>query len=271
MHKTEDLIINKSNIEIYYEDWIDKNNKNTVVILHWWWWNSQSWLNIWELLFNNWFNVFIPDLPGFWNTKINKIFELDDYASVVEEFIKKLRLKNIILWWHSNWWAISIRIINRWKIDIRRLILNNSAWIRNDKKRTFKRQILNNFTKIIKTILHILPVRKDWKNWNSLIKKIRKLFYRSIWWHDYLNAENNIYLKETYLNMIKTDLSEEISKIKTDTLIIWGKNDTYTPLSDWINMRNKIINSKIIILENEKHWIHLTSPEILVNSFLNNI
>lgn len=271
MHKTEDLTLKKTNIEIHYEDFIDENNENTIVILHWWWGNSQSWLNVWELLFQAWFNVIIPDLPWFWKTKINNILDLDDYASIVEEFINELWLKNIILWWHSNGWAISIKIATRWKIDTSRLILNNSAWIRNDRKRSLKRKILNKFTKIIKKLLSIIPPRENWESWNNLIKKLRKLFYRAIWWQDYLNAENNPYLKETYLNMIKTDLSELIPQINQNTLLIWWENDTYTPVSDWISMRNKIKNSKIIILEDEKHWIHITSPEKLVNTFLNNI
>jgi pimeloyl-ACP methyl ester carboxylesterase len=159
----------------------------------------------------------------------------------------------------------------RWKIDISRLVLNNSAWIRNDKKRSLKRKILGLFTKIIKKILTIIPPRKDWKTGNSSIKKLRKLFYRAIWWHDYLNAENNPYLKETYLNMIKSDLSNIIPKIKQDTLLIWWQNDTYTPVSDWLYMRKHIRGSKLVILENEKHWIHLTNPELLVNTFINNI
>ncbi|MDD2871880.1 MAG: alpha/beta hydrolase [Candidatus Gracilibacteria bacterium] len=270
MHKNEELILQKSDIEIYYEDFVDEKNKNTIVILHGWGGNSQSWLAVGELLFQAGFNVIIPDLPGFGNTKLNKVFELDDYANVVEEFITKLGVKNIILWGHSNGGAISIKIANRGKIHINRLVLNNSAGIRNDKKRSLKRKILNNFTSIVKKILEIIPPRKNWKD-NSFIKKIRKLFYRAIGGHDYLNSENNPYLKETYLNMIKSDLSETIPNIKQDTLIIWGQNDTYTPVSDGNFMRNKIKNSKIIVLENEKHGIHITSPKKLVHTFLKNI
>ena len=63
----------KTNLEINYEDWIDEDNENTIVILHWWGWSSQSWLSMWELLFQSWFNVIIPDLPWFWKTKLKKV------------------------------------------------------------------------------------------------------------------------------------------------------------------------------------------------------
>jgi len=252
--------IKETNLEINYEDFINSDNSETIVILHGWWGSSQSWLTTWKLLFENWFNVIIPDLPWFWKTKLKKEFDLDEYAIVIEEFLKTIWLKNIILWWHSNGWAIAIKIANRWKINISRLILNNSAWIRNDNKRNIKRIIISNIIKPLKIFKKI-----PW------IRKIRIFFYKIIWWHDYLEAEKNPFMKKTYLNMIQSDLKSIIPKIKENTLIIWGDNDTYTPKSDWIYMRNNIKKSKIVILENEKHWIHLTSPQKLVNIFLNNI
>ena len=101
--------------------------------------------------------------------------------------------------------------------------------------------------------------------------KLREILYRLTWWQDYLKAEKIPFLKETYLNMIKSDLSGEIENIEKDTLLIRWRNDTYTPVSDWLLFRKKIKKSKLIILENEKHWIHLTSPIKLLNTFLNNI
>ena len=250
----------KTNLEINYEDFINQENTETVLILHWWWWSSQSWLEVWDLLFQSGFNVIIPDLPWFWKTKLEKTFDLEEYAIVIEEFIKKLKLDNIILWWHSNGWAIAIKIANRWKINISRLVLNNSAGIRNDKKRNFKRKLLKN------TIKYFSFLKNIFKN-----KKIRILFYKLIWGQDYLNAEKNPYLKQTYLNMISSDLQNEIKTIKNNTLLIWWEKDTYTPTSDAYFMRNNIKKSKLIILNNETHWIHLKNPIRLVETFLQNI
>ncbi len=260
MSKEIKSTVKKTNLEINYEDFINPENTETIVILHWWGWSSQSWLQVWELLLQNGINVIIPDLPGFWKTKLEKVFDLDEYAIVIEEFIKELNLDNIILWWHSNWWAISIKLAKRWKINISRLILNNSAWIRNDKKRNLKR-------KILKSVVNNFKFLKKF----FIFKKLRILFYKAIWWQDYLNAEKNPYLKETYLNMISSDLQDDIKELKNHTLLIWWEKDTYTPRNDWLKMRNSIKNSKLVVLENEKHWIHLTSPEKLVKTFLENI
>lgn len=244
----------------YKEFWEENSSLWTILILHWWGGKSDSWVKVAELLSEKWFRVIVPDLPWFWKTEITKVYTLSDYAQVVEEFAKKLNLKNIILWWHSNWWAISITLENRGKLDIERLVLNNSAGIRNDEKRTKKRKMLGFVIKNLKFLKKIF-----------IFKKIRILFYKIIWGHDYLNAEKSPHLKKTYLNMISSDLQEKIKKILKDTLIIWWEKDTYTPLSDGHFMRNNIKNSKMIVLDNETHWIHIKNPTKLVETFLQNI
>ncbi len=246
----------------YKEYWPEHDQ--AIVILHGWWWESDSWMQLGELLSNNNFKVIIPDLPWFWKTEIKSVFTLDDYALLIENFIKELKIDELILWWHSNWWAISIKIANRWKLDITRLVLNNSAWIRNDNKRSVKRKIFNSITKLIKK-----GIPKEWGG--RILKSLRNLFYRFIWSQDYLKAERNPYLKQTYLNMISSDLTKDIAQIQINTLLLWGEKDTYTPLSDWLFMRKLIPHSKIVTIPDEKHGIHLQNPKLLISTFLKNI
>lgn len=259
--------INKTKLS--YELFESKNkNSDTIIILHGWQWASSSWTETWDLLNREGYNVIIPDIPCASKlTNCNDVFNLDQFAELIEEFVLELKEKyknfnfdNLILWWHSNGGAISIKLANSWNIKIKRLILNNSAWIRNDNKRSIKRKIFNNIVKPLKLIKKI-----PWSN------KLRELFYRWIWSQDYLKAEQNPKLKQTYLNMISSDLKEEIKNLKLNTLLIWWEKDTYTPISDAYFMRENIKNSKLIILDNQTHWIHLKNPKKLVENFLNNI
>ncbi len=261
------LKINKR--ELSYEIFESKNsNSDVILILHGWQASSSSWTQVWDLLNQSGYNVIIPDIPcASKNTKCNEIFTLDDYAEVIENFIKNIKYKykninfdNLIIWGHSNWWAISIKLVNRKKVNILRLVLNNSSGIRNDKKRSFKRKLLSF---LIKPIKLLKTIKWFWK--------LRELFYRVIWSQDYLKAEQNPKLKQTYLNMISSDLKEEIKKIEDFTLLIWWEKDTYTPISDAYFMRENIKKSKLIILNNQTHWIHLKNPKILVETFLNNV
>jgi len=261
--------IKENKTELSYEFFENENiDSDVILILHWWQGASSSWTKVGKILSERGFHVIIPDLPCASKlSNCNDIYNLDDFAEIVEKFITDLKtkypeinFKNLILWWHSNWWAISIKLTNRKNIKILRLVLNNSAWIRNDKKRSLKRKILNNIIKPFKTLKNV-----------SWFKKLRELFYRAIWSQDYLKAEQNPNLKQTYLNMISSDLKDEIKNIDNHTLLIWWEKDNYTPTSDAHYMRNNIKNSKLVILDNETHWIHLKNPERLVESFLQNI
>jgi len=247
----------KTQIKINYKEYSNKDNNETIVILHWWWWSSDSWVEVWEILSQNWFNVIIPDLPWFWETKLNYEFDLNEYAKVISNFLKELNLNNFILWWHSNWWWISIKLVNSKIFNIKRLVLNNSAWIRNDKKRSFKRKFFNFIIKPFKFL--------------SKFKKLRIIFYKLIWSTDYIKTENIPYLKETYKNIIWEDLKDDIKKIDIDTLLIRWEKDTYTPTSDAYFFRNNIKKSKLVILDWETHWIHLKNPIRLIDTFINNI
>lgn len=238
----------------------NKYNKNSILILHGWWGSSDSWVEVWDILYKAWYNVIIPDLPGFWWTILEKVFTIDDYAKIIEKLVNILNLKNFILLWHSNGWAISIRLINRWNINPEKLILNNSAWIRQKTTISLKRLIIKYLTFPFK-IFKFIP-------W---YKEIRALFYRVIWAHDYINSEHNKFLNETFKNMINTDLKDELSNIKVNTLIIWWENDAYTPVLDGYLMNKKIKDSKLIILDNERHGIHLQNPKRLVKTIIDNI
>ncbi len=264
-------------IEVFYKEFWEKN-RETILILHGWWGKSDSWINFSEILEKNNFRVIIPDLPWFGKTKLKRIFDLNDYANLIQSFCLELNLKDFILWGHSNGWAISIKLANKNSLKIERLVLNNSAWIRNDKKRSFKRKVLWFLKKILwKTSIKNPPafgiplIKGDkWKIW-GFREKLRILFYKLIWWQDYLNAEKDPSLKWTYLNMISSDLQEEIKKIELDTLLIWWEKDTYTPLFDGNLMRSFIKNSKIKVLFWQKHWIHIHNPELLAKTFLDEI
>lgn len=253
----EEKILNNLNYKKFTPDW---EVMDTILILHWWWWTSESWVKMWVILSDAWYKVYVPDIPWFWKTPLDKVYTLDTYADKIISFAKRLKLKNFILWWHSNWWAISIKIVNKNELEIKALVLNNSAWIRADEPRELKR-------KVYRQVVRPFRFAKNTKLW----RKARNVFYKAIWSSDYVESEEMPYKKETYLNMIWEDLQDEMKKISIPTLLIRGENDTYTPPRDWEQMSKLIKWSRLVVLSNEKHWIHLQNPNALFRSFVYNI
>lgn len=246
----KESIIKLWHLNLNYKSFCESKHKNNIVILHWWWGSSCSWTNIWRRLSEIWYNVYIPDLPWFWKTNLNKIYDVNSYAKLIENLVTKLKIQsNLRIIGHSNWWRIAITIETNNIIILKKLILIWSAWIR--RKQSLINKILSISAKTLKPLKTV-----------SWIKKLRELFYRIIWWQDYLKCGNDK-IKQTFLNVLECDLQEKMIKIKTPTDLIWWSRDTYTPLKDGKLISSLIENSKITILKGERHWIHLKSPEKL--------
>ena len=80
-------------------------------------------------------------------------------------------------------------------------------------------------------------------------------------------------LHNTFKNIINEDLSCYLNKITSDVLLLWGENDTQTPISDAHKMNKLINNSALISIKNTSHFFYLEKPlyikKILV-SYLKN-
>lgn len=69
----------------------DKN----LVILHGWQSKIQRWQPLVKILSKN-FNVYLPSLPGFGKKKLNKVWDLSDYADWLADYLKKEKNKKIL-------------------------------------------------------------------------------------------------------------------------------------------------------------------------------
>ena len=90
-------------------------------------------------------------------------------------------------------------------------------------------------------------------------KSLKDLLYEVARESDYKNLEGNV--KQTMINLISTDLKPILSQITTPTLIIWGREDNATPLSDGKIMNDLIKNSKLEIIDKARHSPMFTHPK----------
>lgn len=226
---------------------IDKNKAN-LVFLHGWGGCWQSWYPILERLKKD-FNLFAPDLPGFGQEPIKNAYHLNDYVDYVVKYIKNNKIKNPILIGHSFGGAITAKIAIDKKISLSKIILVDAAAIRHPYSsfQKIKFQLINSLKKIFPFTQNIYY--KIFKLQNS----------------DYAALKNKPILRQTFKNVIQEDLTNELSKINTKTLIIWGKNDSSTPLSDGITMQKLIPNSSIKIFKDTSHFSYLDNQQQFIN------
>lgn len=135
--------------------------------------------------------------------------------------------------------------------EIEKIILIDAAGIK--AKKSIKQKIKLLVFKIIK---HFLPK----KILNKLKNKIGSSDYRSA----------SPMMKEILIRVVNEDLSHLLSGISYETLLIWGKYDTATPLKDGQLMEKEIKKSGLVTLE-AGHYSFLEQPIIfnnVIKSFL---
>ncbi len=223
-----------------------------LVILHGWGGSSNSWLKVIEKLKKD-FKIVCPDLPGFGKSEPPKsIWGLKEYANWLKEFVEKLKLEKFFLLGHSFGGRIAIKFSTFWPEKIKKLILCNSAGIK--QKKNFKEKIIFSLALLGNAIFSpkILQRFKD---------KAQNLFYLFIRNLDYAKANKT--MKEVMKKVIEEDILPHLPLLKAETLIVWGEKDNILPLDHAFIFREKIPNSEIKILPKTFHSPHLENPEVL--------
>jgi pimeloyl-ACP methyl ester carboxylesterase len=233
------------NLAVEYRD---EGAGKTILLLHGWQDNLHTFDALVSLLSQT-YRVIRLDLPGFGQSETPKeVWDLDNYVKFVENFIQKIHLQVDVLIGHSFGGRIAIKGAAKKNLQPNKIVLVNSAGIA--KNNTLRNSVLKTGAKIAGAIIRIPPL-SFWR------KKWRKKIYESIG-SDYLNAGA---MKETFLKIIAEDLSTSAKKISAPTLLIWGENDTETPLSDGQRLAKLISNSRLEIIKNTGHFVHQEKPE----------
>ena len=76
-----------------------------------------------------------------------------------------------------------------------------------------------------------------------LLQKLRAKFGSS----DYTNVSG--VMQQTMVLVVNEDLQLFMPKIQAPTLLIWGENDTVTPISDGKIMEKKIPDAGLVVLK----------------------
>lgn len=226
-------------------EYSDEGSGRVLLFLHGWGSNLKTFDSV-AKHFSKDFRVIRLDFPGFGGSpKPENDWSIGDYADLTNEFVKKIDVDEIYaVLAHSFGGRVMIRCASAGYLDPKKVVLMGAAGIK--PRKTSKMIVYKIIAKIGKLITS-LPVL------NKLQPLLRKRLYSSIGTTDYLQSND---MKKIFVNTINEDLSSEISNIKQPTLLIWGENDSETPLSD-ANMMNKLIkDSKLIIIPGAGHFVY---------------
>lgn len=218
-----------------------------IYIVHGWSYSLDKWQKTVELMKNAGFSPVLLQVPGLTEDS-EKSWTINAYVSWLG---KQLVSENqpITLLGHSNGGRIVLNYTLANPSRVGQMVLLDSAGVyHNGLLIQLKRAIFKTLAKVGKKFRDVPQLR------NILYKLARET--------DYRDAPQN--MRKTMANMISSDRQLDVSAIETQTAIIWGRQDTVTPLEDARVLHKKIKSSKLYIIDEARHSPHDTHPKELV-------
>lgn len=228
---------------INYE--VEGNGRN-IILLHGWLANLETMKPLANHL-KQYFKVYNVDVIGFGKSDLpNRPLNTNDFGDFLNNFIEKLKIEDPILIGHSNGGRTIINFAGRNLKPIRKIVLIDSAGIKPKRKPKYYIKIYT--FKFLKNTLKILP-NKDKYN------KIREKVLGKFGSRDYKDSPE--VLRKTMSTILNEDLTSLLPNIKVPTLLIWGEEDTATPMRDAKIMEKNIPDAGLVSYKGAGHFSYI--------------
>ena len=254
-------------------EYLEEGSGPLVVLLHGWGSNKELYGSLIKTLAVK-YRVVAPDMPGFGRSQEPKeAWCVDDYCDFVEGFVQELlgsehgdasakgysptandkkkdnvTLPKVILAGHSHGGRVLIKLLGGRKLpfEVSKLILIDSAGLVPEKTPEQLRRIKR--YKMGKKLLGLPPVK-------LLFPNALEKFQSKSGSADYRAASP--IMRQSMVKVVNEDVREYLSKIKAETLLVWGDKDTATPLADGKYMESQIPGSGLAVLPGAGHFSFL--------------
>jgi 2-succinyl-6-hydroxy-2,4-cyclohexadiene-1-carboxylate synthase len=272
------MIFKYQGYDFFYKTSFSLDNTNPILFfLHGFANDSRDWNEVISLLPKsyNWITI---DLPGFGNSctpKETYFYTTEFMVNLIDELVKYLNIDKINLVGYSMGGRIALSYASKHNDNLSSLILESSSpglktklerQLRTKSDLELAEFIQNNSIDDFAIYWKNLPLFSSQKKLSEEKKEI--LFNRMI----ELNKDGLIESLKGFSLGIMPDLWNYLSEFHVKTLLITGElDDKYLSINK--EMNQLLPNSKLKIVKNTGHNIHLEKPEEFVNllsSFLQN-
>lgn len=229
-----------------------------VILMHGWGCNLTTVRSIAAIVSRN-YAVYNIDLPGFGESEEpQRICGVEEYTALIEKFVKKIGITNPILIGHSFGGRVSILFASR--NPAKKVILIDAAGIK-------PRRPLKYYLRIYSFKFAKFAVKCFFSKQKSeeMVSRMRSRKGSA----DYNSASPR--MKAILSKVVNEDLKSVMPAISAPTLLVWGVNDTATPLSDAKTMERLIPDAGLVAFENAGHYSFLDNPfgfKRVIESFL---
>lgn len=230
------------NLNINY---ICEGEGEDIVLLHGWGSNITLFKSMTELLKTK-YRVIAPDMPGFGMSDEPPVpWCVDDYVDFIIKFLGELGVKKAAFLGHSFGGRVIIKFFQRDNLpfEISKIILADSAGVK--PKKTLRQKAKIATYKMGKKVLNLGVVKK-------LFPDALNKFQSKSGSADYKSASP--LMRQTMVRVVNEDLTHIFPKVTPSTLLIWGENDTATPVSDAELMEKMMPDAGKVVLKGCGHY-----------------
>ena len=229
-----------------------------VILLHGWGSDLHTFAPVAAELEKN-FTVYTLDFPGFGQSEPPaSVWGVEDYTRMLESFVAQNGIADPILIGHSFGGRVALLYASRNRV--RKMILVDAAGVK--PRRPLKYYLKVYSFKLYKKILPLLVGK-------TKARERIEMRRRSAGSSDYNNARG--VMRDILVKVVNEDLRHVMPAIKAPTLLVWGENDTATPVADARIMEKRIAGSGLVVLKNAGHFSFLEKPyevNLIIDSFL---
>ena len=236
-------------VTLHYEQY-GSSDCPSVLMLHGWGCSTRHFEPIAKALEKDYFLTVI-DFPAHGQSSEPPVpWGVGDFAACMKEFILQLDIAPCDLIAHSFGGRVALYLGAHEPQLVKRMVLTGCAGIKKPQSEEAKRrsahyQKLKGFYQKLGQIKPLQPLAK--KSLEALRQKYGSADYNA------LSEE----MKKTFVKVINEDLSPLLHRIQASTLLVWGENDTETPLWMGKQMEKEIPDAGLVLFENDDHFAYL--------------
>ncbi|TAL14241.1 alpha/beta hydrolase [Patescibacteria group bacterium] len=200
------------------------------------------------------FRVIRLDFPGFGGSpKPDDSWGVGEYAQLVAGVINKLKLDELYaVIGHSFGGRVIIKGIANNYFRPKKVILVDTAGVKPPE--SVKKAMYKSIAKAGKVVT-ALPGLK------TLRPTLRKKLYGAAGASDYLNAGS---MQKIFLHTIDENLLPDVHEIVQPTLLIWGENDTETPVDDAQKIMSELADGQLMVIPDAGHFVYHDDPTAVI-------
>ena len=244
------MIVQVKGIEVYYEQ---LGEGADALFLHGWGCQCDTYAVLTQHI-KAYRRITILDLPGFGKSGRPSAegWSVDDYTSFILAFMDAVGLRRADIFAHSHGARVAIKLAATQPERVNRAVFTGAAGLL--KKRTARYYAKVYGYKLGKRMARIGFVTKAAKavgfDVEKRVKNAGSPDYRA------LDEE----MKRTFVRVVNEDLRPYLGRIRAPVLLIWGENDTETPLTFGHIMAKEIPDAGLCVLDGCGHYAFLEQP-----------